>query len=121
LSGDTVRDEWVTVMRRFQRNHQEVAATLAELLHADAPAPVADPATAERFTPPAGADEIAIFTLLASLEEALAATHLGAIGTFDDAAIAKTVAQVLAVEQQHAVALGRAAGTPLDALTPPVA
>jgi hypothetical protein len=51
----------------------------------------------------------------------LAATHLSALSSFDDASFAKTVAQVLSVEQQQAVALGRAGGAPVDTLTPAVA
>jgi hypothetical protein len=87
-------------------------------MHADADAPLADPAVVTRFSPPAGADEAAVATLLASLEESLAATHLGAIATFEDSSFAKTVSQVLAVEEQQAVVLGRAGGASIEALTP---
>ena len=116
MSGDLA-----TTLRRFQRNHQDVAADLTGRAHADDDIPTADPAVAAQFSPPAGADEAAVRTTLASLEEALSATHLGAIATFEDTSFAKVLSQFLTVEAQQAVALGRAAEQPLDALTPAIA
>lgn len=121
LTGDAVSGEIATTLRQFQRNHQDVAANLAGRVHADDAVPTADPAIVAQFSPPAGADEATVLTTLASLEEALSATHLGVIATFDDTSFAKVLSQFLAVEAQQAVTLGRAAGEPLDALTPPVA
>jgi len=121
LSGDALSGDLATTLRRFQRNHQDVAADLTGRAHADDDIPTADPAVAAQFSPPAGADEAAVLTTLASLEEALSATHLGAIATFEDTSFAKVLSQFLTVEAQQAVALGRAAEQPLDALTPAIA
>lgn len=119
--GPALDDTWKATARTFQAHHQEVATLLATLIEAKVPPvapPVPDAAVAARFTAPAGADQTAVLTLLASLEEALAATHLAAIGSLADSSTAKTVAQVLAIESQQAVALGRAAGATIESLTP---
>ncbi len=111
-------DEWLDTLTQFLRHHQEVGTLLVSLVDSEAAVPTADAGVTAQFSPPLGSDQTAILTRLAELEEALAATHLAVIGDLEDTVIAKTVIQVSAVEQQHAVALGRAAGTPLDVLTP---
>ncbi len=119
-----LNDEWIDTLTQFLRHHQEVATLLVSLVVApeDGPSapPTADPGVTAQFTPPLGADQNGILSRLAELEEGLAATHLAVIGDLEDTVIAKTVIQVSAVEQQQAVALGRAAGTAIDALTPAV-
>lgn len=114
-------DDWLDTLTQFLRHHQEVATLLASLGDPDAATPAADPAVTARFSPPLGADQTAILARLAELEEGLAATHLAVIGELEDTVTAKTVIQVSATEQQHAVALARAAGTSIDVLTPAVA
>jgi hypothetical protein len=118
LDNDTVSQQWRATLGQFRRNHQQVATLLDGLRHPDDPPLVADPAVTQQFSPPRGTSETDALGLLAELEERLSATHLGAIETFDVSAHAKIVTQVLAVESQHAVVLGRAAGTPIAELTP---
>lgn len=122
LNNEGLTSEVEAVLRLFQRHHQEVAGVLTALIvDSDVPAPVADPGVIAQFSPPAEADEQSVLALLAALEEGLAATHLARIGSIDDPSLAKTVAQVTAVEQQQAVSLGRASGASIEALTPRVA
>ncbi len=124
LQSESVTGEWVENLRQFQRNHQDAAEILEGLItepDPDAAPIVADPAVSERFSPPAGADETAIFSQLAELEEAMAATHLQMVGRLDDAIVAKMLGQVLAVQEQQAVALGRASGASIEELTPATA
>lgn len=113
-----LREEWLDTLTQFLRHHQEVGTLLVSLVDSEAAVPAADPGIIAQFSPPLGSDQTAILTRLAELEEGLAATHLAVIGELEDTVIAKTVIQVSAVEQQQAVALGRAAGTALDGLTP---
>jgi hypothetical protein len=121
LSGSSVSGELADTLRRFQTNHQTVASTLAEEVHPDAPAPVADPGVTAQFSPAEGADEGAVLSQLAAMEDALSATHLGAIPDFKNTSFAKVLAQALAIEAQQAVYLGRAAGTAIEELTPATA
>lgn len=121
LSGGAVPEDLTSTLRRFQRNHQQAAAWLADHMADGTPDPRADVGVAEGFSAPAGADGNAVLSLLATLEEGLAATHLAAIETFDDTSTAKTVSQILAVQQQQAVVLGRAAGASIESLTPATA
>jgi O-phosphoseryl-tRNA(Cys) synthetase len=104
----------------FQAHHQTVVDALTPLLSEDAPAPRPDEtvmsSTVEEIQ--GNADQTAIVTALAELEEVLAATHLYAVGGLTDSSLAKTVAQVLAVESQQAVAMGRAVDLDLVELTP---
>jgi hypothetical protein len=113
-------EEWLDTLAQFLRHHQEVGTLLVSLVDADAEVPAADPGVTAQFTPPLGADQNGILVRLAELEEGIAATHLAVVGDLEDTVIAKTVIQVSAVEQQQAVALGRAAGTAIDDLTPAV-
>lgn len=121
LTGDAVVGDLSRTLRQFQRNHQEAAALLTSRIHPDAPPPLADQALAAQYSPGPGSDEAAVASLLAALEEGLAATHLASISTFEDTSFAKTVSQVLATEEQQAVVLGRAGGASIESLTPATA
>src|SRR5690606_26227769 len=90
LAGEAVGPELVATLRQFQRNHQDGAEALLARIPLDEE-PGADPGVIAQFSPADGADEAAILTQLASLEEALAATYLDAIDTFDDSSFAKLV------------------------------
>lgn len=130
LENDALSPEWQDNARTFQGHHQAVATTLTSLLPTDADklaellggasAPAADPEilSGTAATVAKATAEEPILTALASLEETLAATHLAALAGLDDPSLARTVSQVLAVESQQAVALGRAAGAELTSLTP---
>jgi hypothetical protein len=54
-----------------------------------------------------GADQGAILSVLSSVEESMAATHLLLLGQLVDPADARTVATILPIESQHAVVLGQ--------------
>jgi hypothetical protein len=115
LEGQTL--EWA---RLFARNHQGVADTLATLIAEGEPAPRADAALAGQLTTAleAATDEAAIASVLAEMEETIAATHLSAIEAMADSTTARTVAAVAAVESQQAALMGIVAGTPIEELTP---
>lgn len=124
LDGTALDASWQKTAQTFQSHHLSVATLLAGLIPATtppSPAPEPDAAVVAQFSPPSGADQAAILTTLAGLEEALAATHLSVIASLEDTSLAKTVSQVLAVESQQAVALGRAGGATVESLTPAVA
>lgn len=113
-------DATATTARMFQTHHQTVADALVGLRSEEAGTARPDEtvmATTVREIE-GNADATAILAALAELEDVLAATHLYAVGGLEDSSLAKTVAQVLAVESQQAVALGRAAGLDLVDLTP---
>lgn len=120
LENDVLGETATANARRFQTHHQTVVDALVPLLGEDAVTPRPDEtvmaSTAESIE--GNADATAIIAALAELEEVLAATHLYALGGLTDATLAKTVAQVLAVESQQAVVMGRAAGVDLVDLTP---
>lgn len=109
-------DDELETLRLFQSHHQAVADTLSGWYEGDEPL-VEDPAVLARADAVAG-DRTAAMTGLAELEEALAATHLDALASIKDVITAKTVAGVLAVEGQHAVALTILAGSDLAAAVP---
>ena len=113
-------DATATTARMFQTHHPTVADALVGLRSEEAGTARPDEtvmATTVREIE-GNADATAILAALAELEDVLAATHLYAVGGLEDSSLAKTVAQVLAVESQQAVALGRAAGLDLVDLTP---
>lgn len=126
LAGDALGAEWSRVGLIFQTHHQAAVDTLTTLV------PVTTPPAPDALPDPtvlqgtgaaiqAAGDEATVLGALAELEDVLAATHLYALGGLVDATTAKIVAQVMAVESQHAVALGRATGTAVDELTPDTA
>ncbi|HEX2576823.1 MAG TPA: ferritin-like domain-containing protein [Aquihabitans sp.] len=120
LSGDRLDDEWSELALRFQGHHQQVVDALTELLAADAGTPTANETVlgeAESAIS-GGADQNAVLTALSELEGTIAATHLYAMGGIEDAPLAKTVAQVLAVESQQSAALGLAGGGSIADLAP---
>ena len=119
LNADVLDPAWTDRARQFQTNHQDVADLLATLVAEGDPAPRADADLSEQLSSQlAGGDQAAILTVLADLEDTLAATHLSAVPQLRDATTARTVAQVLAVESQQAALLGLDAGTAFDELTP---
>lgn len=103
-------------LRLFQTHHQAVADTLSDYYTGDEPL-TEHPAVMTRADSVRG-DAKAAFTALAELEQALAATHLDALGSIADPTTAKLVAGVLAVEGQQAVALTLLAGTDVAAVLP---
>lgn len=119
LDGGTLGDEGPTALD-FQGHHQTVVDVLTSMLAADAAVPVPDSkilagTVAALKTATAKAQ---VLTTLSRLEDGLAATHLWALGSLVEPSTAKIVAQVLAIESQQAVYLGRAGGGDLVALTP---
>ncbi len=120
LENDVLDATTTADARRFQAHHQTVVDALTPLLGEEAPAPRPDEtvmaSTADAIE--GNADQTAILTALAELEEVLAATHLYAVGGLTDTTLARTVGQVLAVESQQAVVWGRVIGTDLAELTP---
>lgn len=126
LEGDALGQDWSTNAALFQTHHQDVVDALLPLLPettppTPGPKPDATVLSGTGAAVKAATDERGALTPLAELEAVLAATHLYALGSLEDPATAKTVAQVLASESQHAVALGLAAGTAVAELTPDVA
>jgi hypothetical protein len=120
LDGGKLDEETAQTVLRFQGHHQDVVEALTSLLGDGAEAPTPDETIATEVTGPLAdaADQAAVLTALSALEDALAATHLEALGTIADQVTAKTAAQVLATESQQSVVLGRKAGLDLDDLTP---
>lgn len=120
LEGEVLDETTTTNARMFQAHHQTVVDALTPLLSEDDGAPRPDEtvmsSSVQEIT--GNPDQNAILTALTELEEVLAATHLYALGGLIDKSLAKTVAQVLAVESQQAVAMGRAADLDLVGLTP---
>ena len=122
LDGETLGDEGPIALD-FQSHHQSVVDVLTSFLADDAPTAVPDAiitssTTASVKTATVKAD---VLTTLSELEDVLAATHLYALGGLVEPSTAKVVAQVLAVESQHAAYLGRAGGGDVATLTPPAA
>ncbi|MBX3314939.1 MAG: hypothetical protein KF906_11530 [Actinobacteria bacterium] len=109
-------DDAKSTLRTFQQHHQTVADTLTDYYTGDADL-TEDPAVVARSASVGGSANAA-FTALAELEQALAATHLDALGSISDAITAKYVAGVLAVQGQQAVALTLLAGTDPAAVVP---
>lgn len=64
------------------------------------------------------ADEAAMLGVLQDVENALAATHLYAIGAAKDGALLRTAASLLPVESQHAVVVGQLLGRGVDQIVP---
>ena len=120
LETSTLDETTTGHARRFQTHHQTVVDALTPLLGEGTATPRPDETVMSTTVAEieGNADQNAILTALAELEDVLAATHLYAVGGLEDSSLAKTVAQVLAVESQQAVALGRAAGLDLVDLTP---
>jgi hypothetical protein len=126
IDGGKLDAEWAGSARDFLQHHQDVATALTGLIPAsvtDPPVPVPDP---ELVSGPVAAvtaagDQTAALTALAGIEDTLAASHLAALGEIDEPITAKAAAQALATTSQHVVALGRAIGTDVATLTPPVA
>jgi hypothetical protein len=120
LEGDVLDETATTNARMFQAHHQTVVDALTPLLSEDASAPRPDETVMSSSVEAiqGNDDQTAILTALAELEEVLAATHLYALGGLTDSSLGKTVAQVLTVENQQAVAMGRAADLDLVELTP---
>jgi hypothetical protein len=113
-------EEWSDLALDFQAHHQTVAETLEELIvSGDAPEPDDAVLTGTGGAIDGAADQDDVLAALAELEEVLAATHLYGIGGLTVAVTARLVAQVMAVESQHAVVLGLAIGTDPEELTPP--
>ncbi len=121
LDNGSLDEEWTELARQFQSNHRDAAdALVANAGEGEEPAPSEELLT--RFaTPLAGADAPTTLRTLSEMEDLLATTHLGALASIPDPVSSRAVAQVLAVESQQAVLLGRAAGIGLDELTPAVA
>lgn len=116
LRVEGLRSEVVDDLRLFQTHHQTVADTIGALYEGPDPL-VADPILTASAP---GTDEASILASLTALEEQLSGTHLSALGAIADSATARTAAQVLAVQGQHAVALTVLAGGDLEAVTPAV-
>lgn len=121
LAGGNLDETWSKTARRFQRHHLAASDVLTGLVTSGA-IPVADPTIqAGSLAAVTGAgDQNAVLTALSEMETTIAATHLWALGGITDKITAKTISQVLAVESQQGVFLGREAGKDLAALTPAV-
>jgi hypothetical protein len=110
-----------TAAQAFQGHHATVAERLIGLMDA--------PTAKVALTPDAGVIEIAgslanadaatTLTTLGTLEADLAATHLWALGGIEDGITAQNAAQILAVENQHVLVLGRLGDAALSSLVPP--
>jgi len=123
LSGEVLGPDWTQAARTFQVHHQAVVDTLTTLLPTTTP-PAPDPKPDVTIQSSTGAavkaatDEKGVLGPLFEMEGILAATHLYALGGLVDSTTAKTVAQVCAVESQHATALGRAMDADQAEITP---
>ncbi|CAN5851840.1 hypothetical protein BH23ACT2_BH23ACT2_08850 [soil metagenome] len=120
--GGQLDATWADLALRFQGHHQTVAETLETLITSgETPEPDDAVLTGTGGAIEDASDQNGVLAALAELEEVLAATHLYGIGGLTEAVTARLVAQVMAVEAQHAVALGLALGTDPAELTPPTA
>lgn len=122
IDNGSLDEDWTELARQFQSNHRDAA----EALTANAGEVEEEPAPSQelmtRFVAPLeGADEPTTLRTLSEMEDLIATSHLAALVSIPDPVSSKAVAQVLAVESQQAVLLGRAAGIALDELTPAVA
>lgn len=120
IGGGLLDDEWSDHALQFQSHHQAVADTLVDLRDPDAGEALADAQLAKRAVDAvnAAADQNAVLTALAEVEETLAATHLSGIAQLKEKSTARTVAQVLAVEGQQAALLAVGAGAAIATVTP---
>jgi hypothetical protein len=120
IDGGKLDEETTQTVTGFQGHHQDVVDALTALLPEGADAPKADTTIAGTITRPLAkaADQDAVLTALADLEDRLAATHLWALGGITDLVTAKLAAQILASESQASVVLGRKAGVAFEKLTP---
>ena len=121
ISSGALDADWTSRARAFQSHHQGVADTLSGFLSEDDPAPMPDSSLASSTTKAitaAGTDQDGVLKALASLEEALAATHLSAVPMLRESSTVKIVAQVLSVESQQAALLHTASGTAVTKAAP---
>lgn len=93
----------------FAAHHQQHAAALQGIL-GDQAGKKSNQAILAALGPKIqqAADQAALLDIVFTLESAVAATYLVALGTLSDPAHAAAVATILPVESQHAVALGQA-------------
>ena len=96
------------VFGAIQGHHQTHATILNGIVGEEAPVTEPNAALLEQYGTiiEDAADEAAILEAVYDLEEAMAATHLEAIGEMEDSGDAGIVATVLPVESQHATLLG---------------
>lgn len=118
--GSALDDAAKDIVRGFQVHHQSVSERLIALMDEaiGKVALVLDQGVLDLGAGLATADRNTVLTTLQGLEQDIAATHLWAIGGLQDPITAKTAAQILAVENQHAVVLGRLADQPVASLVP---
>jgi hypothetical protein len=121
--SEQLDDEALGWAQTFGTNHQAVADTLATLLGEGAPAPTPDVALTEEWTRAvnAASDQRGVLAVLATVEDALVATHLSAIPFLRDKVTAKTVAQVLSVEAQQGALMTVNSGGSIEEATPAIA
>lgn len=123
VDGGTLDAAWTAQAQTFLDHHQEAVTQMAALIPpsvTEKPNPVPDEDLVKGPVAAAAAagDQNAALTVLAGVEDLLTATHLAGLGEIDEQTFAKAVAQVLATESQHVVAIGLALGTDPATLTP---
>ena len=120
LDSEQLNSRWRRMTLQFQTQHQTAATALTDQLADDAGTPEPNDLVLSeaRAAIDAASDQEAVLIALSDLEETTAATHLYALSGLEDTSLAKLVAQVLAVESQQCVVLGRAGGLDVESLTP---
>lgn len=114
---------WTGWGRLFQKHHQTAADTIATLASADATTPVPNPELLEATTTAieAATDRFGVLLALATLEDTISATHLESISAVVDPITARSIAQIMTVEDQQAALLAVGGNTPIDEVTPATA
>ena len=114
-AASAAKDDLKDVAKLFGANHRAAAQALTGLLGRKAPTGRNEAFYAEQSTKAAGKDNKEIATVLAGLENALVATHLGVLGALRGIDGASLVASIIPTEaRQAAVLVGLSGSTELD-------
>lgn len=122
-----VTDPAVNLMlATFQSHHTDHVNAIGKLLNqgdTDTAKVVAEPNRLAAFQAQisaAGTNQTQLIQVALNAEVSMGATYLGALGKFQVASNAGSMATILPVEEQHAAALSQALGQPIDQILPDV-
>lgn len=113
-----VSEPVVEILRQFGAHHRRQAAGLNSLIEVPVEEPNATLLAEQEQVIEQAADQAALLTALQELEQAVAATHLAALGELEAQADAALVARALPVCAQQATVLGSFLDQPLEELVP---
>ena len=120
ISSGAFTGQDAQTMSGLLSNHQTVVDTLTAYLPTTAAAPLPDPGLQKTVTKTITKSSPAKTTLatLMDLESTLAATHLAGLGQLTEFSLARTLAQVLSVENEQSALLARMLDKTIESQTP---